>query len=179
MRYRVVKVLLPLVMLLLPMGGIAADTDKFVFDLHTSARPVADILFEDARGERFALSDFEGAYVLLNIWATWCPPCRKELPDLEALQRSLGGLPIRVIALSTDTGRLASVQRLYQELGLDMERIFIDQTGNSMTALGVYALPTTLLIDPRGQEIGRKSGPAEWNSAKAVAFFEEQLKPTP
>lgn len=176
MRYSVAKWLLRLGVMLFPMDRIAADTDKFVFDLHTSARPVADVIFEDARGERFALSDFEGAFVLLNIWATWCPPCRKELPDLEALQRSLGGQHIHVIALSTDTGRLVSVQRLYQELGLDKERIFIDQTGNSMTALGVFALPTTLLMNPQGQEMGRKSGPAEWNSAEAVAFFEKQLE---
>ena len=152
-----------------------AEGRKFVFGIHSTAKEMPEIEFEDVNGKQFTLKDFEGKYVLLNVWATWCPPCRKELPDLQGLQQQLGGNQFQVIALSTDAGRLQSVQRLYQELDLDEGGIFIDETGSAMRRLGIFAMPTTLLIDPQGQEIGRKPGPADWDSTSALTFFEEQM----
>ena len=156
-------------------GTAFAESGKFVFGIHAAAKPVPAIAFQDASGNPFTLDDFEGKYVLLNVWATWCPPCRKELPDLQGLQQELGGARFQVIALSTDAGRLADVRRLYQELGLDEANIYIDETGSAMRSLGIFAMPTTLLIDPLGQEIGRKPGPADWDSAVALEFFETQV----
>ena len=152
-----------------------AESSRFVFGMHKSAKPVPEIEFNDADGMPRTLSDFEGKYVLLNVWATWCPPCRKELPDLQRLQEQLGGDQFHVIALSTDAGRLSSVQQLYEELDLSTNEIFIDEAGSAMRSLGIFAMPTTLLIDPQGQEIGRKPGPADWDSDAAVAFFSEQM----
>ena len=156
-------------------GAALAEGGKFRFGIHSTPKEMPKIAFEDAVGTQFSLADFEEKYVLLNIWATWCPPCRKELPDLQGLQQKLGGDQFEVIALSTDTGRLANVQRLYQELGLNEEGIFIDETGSAGRSLGIFAMPTTLLIDPEGREIGRMPGPADWDSAQAVEFFTEQM----
>ena len=156
-------------------GAAFAQGGKFLFGIHSTARDVPAIAFNDASGNALILDDFEGKYVLLNIWATWCPPCRKELPDLQGLQQELGGDQFQVIALSTDAGRLANVRGLYEELGLDETQIFIDETGSTMRKLGIFAMPTTLLIDPQGKEIGRKPGPADWDSAEALAFFEAQM----
>ena len=156
-------------------GAALAEGGKFRFGIHSTPKEMPKIAFEDAVGTQLTLADFEGKYVLLNIWATWCPPCRKELPDLQGLQQKLGADQIQVIALSTDTGRLANVQRLYQELDLNDAGIFIDETGSVGRKLGIFAMPTTLLIDPQGREIGRKPGPADWDNAEAIAFFQKQL----
>lgn len=165
-----------LTVLALLSGMAHSEGDRLVLGIHAAAKDVPEITFNDVTGKPFTLADFEGQYVLLNVWATWCPPCRKELPDLQGLQQKLGGAEFQVIAMSTDAGRLESVKRLYQELNLDEGGIFIDETGSAMRALGVFAMPTTLLIEAKGREIGRKPGPADWDSAEAVAFFEEQME---
>lgn len=152
-----------------------AEGGRFSFGIHKAPKPVPEIEFIDGDGVERNLKDFEGKYVLLNVWATWCPPCRKELPDLQALQEELGGETFHVIALSTDTGKISNVRQLYDELGLDKSEIFVDETGTAMRKLGIFAMPTTLLIDPIGQEIGRKPGPADWDSEDAISFFTEQM----
>lgn len=164
-----------LTLLTLFSGTAFAEGSRFIFGIHTEAKPIPAIAFNDASGNARTLDDFKGKYILLNVWATWCPPCRKELPDLQGLQRELGGDRFQVVALSTDAGRLVNVRDLYQELDLDETSIFIDETGTAMRALGIFAMPTTLLIDPEGQEIGRKPGPADWDSAEALKFFEMQI----
>jgi thiol-disulfide isomerase/thioredoxin len=164
-----------LILFSIQSAAVLAEGGTFRFGIHSTAKKMPQIAFEDAIGTQLTLTDFKGKYVLLNIWATWCPPCRKELPDLQGLQQKLGGDMFQVIALSTDMGRLANVQRLYQELDLNEDGIFIDETGSVGRKLGVFAMPTTLLIGPEGQEIGRKPGPADWDSAQAVEFFTEQM----
>ena len=156
-------------------GTTSAQGGKFLFGIHSTAKPVPTIVFTDASENPLTLDDFKGKYVLLNVWATWCPPCRKELPELQGLQQELGGDRFQVVALSTDAGRLDNVRELYQELGLDEANIFIDETGSAMRKLGIFAMPTTLLINPQGQEIGRKPGPADWDNADALAFFKTQM----
>lgn len=107
-------------------------------------RATPELSFSDVNGVTRSLQDFRGKYVLLNVWATWCPPCRQELPSLERLQDELGGAAFQVLALSTDTGRGAAVQQPYGELGLDDAGIFIDETGSATRELGIFGMPTTL-----------------------------------
>ncbi len=153
-------------------GPSMAQDTAFDFDIHATPVVVPELLFTGADGTRHSLADYRGQYVLLNVWATWCAPCREELPTLDALQRDLGGPDFEVIALSTDTGRRSAVDRLFAEVSVGTLDPIIDDTGAAMRDLGIHALPTTLLIDRNGQEIGRKIGPADWNSPNAVAFFE-------
>lgn len=153
-----------------------AQEERFDFGMRDAPRPVPELNFTDVHGTRLSLTDFRGKYVLLNVWATWCPPCREELPSLERLQGELGGAAFQVIALSTDTGREAAVQRLYQDLDLSDSGIFIDETGSVTRDLGIFGMPTTLLIDGDGNEIGRKIGPAVWDNDAALAFFRAKIK---
>lgn len=164
------------VAVLLSAGGAGAQEARFDFRLLEAPKAVPDLNFRSIDGKALTLDDFRGRIVLLNIWATWCPPCREELPSLERLQDALGGPAFQVVALSTDTGREAAVSRLYEELGLDASGIFIDETGSAMRDLGVFGLPTTLLIDADGNEVGRKIGPAVWDNAAALAFFRARVE---
>lgn len=158
-------------LILLTTGIAQAQEERFDFGMRDAPKVAPDLNFTDASGTRLSLADFRGKFVLLNVWATWCPPCREELPSLERLQAELSGAAFQVIALSTDTGRNAAVQRLYKDLDLSKSSIFIDETGSAMRDLGIFGMPTTLLFDGDGNEIGRKIGPAVWDNAAALGFF--------
>ena len=113
--------------------------------------------------------------VLLNVWATWCVPCRKEMPTLDRLQARLGGKDFLVIALSIDREGVAPVKRFYQELGLEKLAIYVDPSGKGSQALAIPGVPTTLLIDRQGREIARKMGPAEWDGQEMLSLVEQTM----
>ena len=139
--------------------------------MHDSPKPLPEIQFENGQGEGMSLADFRGKVVLLNIWATWCAPCRREMPTLDRLQAELGGPDFQVVALSLDRKGLPIVQEFYKELGLETLPIYVDESGKAQRALSVLGLPTTLLLDRDGNEIGRLLGPAEWDSSEMVSFI--------
>jgi thiol-disulfide isomerase/thioredoxin len=141
------------------------------FALHESPRPVAEIQFANGQGEAMSLADFHGKVVLLNIWATWCVPCRREMPTLDRLQAELGGPDFEVVALSIDRKGLPAVQQFYEEIGLATLPVYVDQSGSAQRSLRVLGIPTTLLVDRAGNEIGRLAGPAEWDSPEMVSFI--------
>ena len=171
-RYLLVTALAALV---LATGETQAQDARFDFAMRDTPKATPDLSFADVDGKPLSLQDFRGKLVLLNVWATWCPPCRKELPSLARLQGELGGTAFQVLMLSTDTGRETAVRRLFGELALDDSGIFIDATGSATRDLGVFGMPTTLLLDGDGNEIGRKIGPAAWDSAAALSFFRELI----
>lgn len=138
-------------------------------------RELPDISFSDWDGRAMKLSSFRGKVVLLNVWATWCPPCLKEMPALDRLQSKLGGAGFEVVALSIDRGGPSVVRRFYEEVGLKSLRLYIDQSGKALPALGVNGVPATLLIDRETREIGRKIGPAEWDSPEIVTLIQGYL----
>ncbi|WP_299843648.1 TlpA disulfide reductase family protein [uncultured Jannaschia sp.] len=152
-------------------GPSMAEEAAFDFDMHETPIAVPDLQFADEAGSVRTLDDYRGKYVVVNVWATWCAPCREELPTLDALQRSIGGPAFEVIALSTETGRRPAVERLFTELSITDLEALIDISGSTMRDLGAYALPATVLIDRTGQEMGRKIGPADWDSPAAIEFF--------
>lgn len=108
----------------------------------------------DGDGRDLTLADFEGRVVLLNIWATWCPPCREEMPTLDALQARLGGSDFHVLPLSIDRAGLEPVRRFYRETGIRNLDLYIAEDTRAMLALAVVGLPTTILIDRIGRERG-------------------------
>ena len=145
---------------------------------------VADLKFVDGTGKPVSLSDFRGRPLLLNIWATWCLPCRKEMPSLDRLQAKFDPQKFLVLPLSIDRGGIPAVEKFYEGLGLKSLGIYIDQTGTALNQLGLLGIPATLLINPEGREVGRKLGPAEWDSAEVAAVLREHLalpaaEPTP
>jgi thiol-disulfide isomerase/thioredoxin len=141
------------------------------FAMHESPRPLPDIHFENGQGEAMSLAELRGKVVLLNIWATWCAPCRREMPTLERLQAELGGADFELVALSIDRSGLAVVKEFYEELGLQELGMYIDSSGKASRELSALGVPTTLLIDREGNELGRLAGPAEWDSSEMVTFI--------
>lgn len=141
----------------------------------SSPRAIADVAFEDAAGREHALAEFRGKSVLLNIWATWCGPCRNEMPALDRLQAQLGGDDFQVVALSIDRGGVAAVKSFYDEIDIKALAIFVDPTAEAQARLGIVGVPTTLLVDPAGREVARYTGPVEWDQPGVVATIRRYL----
>lgn len=147
----------------------------FSFTLLEKSRPLPEIRFVDGDGRALTLADFRGRMVLLNIWATWCGPCRREMPTLDRLQAKLGGSDFEVLALSIDLQGVPIVKAFYEELGLEALRVYVDAFANARRDLGVVGIPTTLLVDRKGDEIGRLIGPSEWDSPEMISFLRERI----
>jgi len=141
-----------------------------------AAQPVPDIRFQDGDEKPLALSQFRGKVVLLNVWATWCAPCRKEMPALDRLQQKLGGPDFQVLALSLDSGGPAVVRQFYDEIGIRALGIYVDSTMEATGKLRALGVPTTLLLDREGRERWRKTGPAEWDSPEIVEALRAKLR---
>lgn len=141
------------------------------FALHDTPQPVANVRYDKEDGSRGDMEDFRGKVILVNVWATWCVPCREEMPTLDALQAELGSDDFEVVALSIDRAGPPVVRRFYDEIGVTNLKMYVDQTMLSMTALRAVGLPTTILINAQGQELGRLVGPAEWDNPKMVSFL--------
>ena len=148
-----------------------------------------DLELEDDKGDSLRLSDFRGKIILLNVWATWCAPCRKEMPTLDRLQAAIGESDFQVVPLSVDTGGLEKVRTFFaasdiEHLGIYLDRGSVEVAGSgimgmpvsvSKQSLGVIGVPTTILINRKGEEIGRLIGPAQWDSPEMAAFIRERL----
>ncbi|OGA98295.1 MAG: hypothetical protein A3E79_13770 [Burkholderiales bacterium RIFCSPHIGHO2_12_FULL_61_11] len=164
-----------------PAGAAVADSGSnkaaFIFNIHPQPRALPNIRFADGSGRAMALQDFRGKFVLLNIWATWCPPCRQEMPTLDRLQAQLGGPDFEVVALSIDQGQqsLYLVQEFYRQSAVKSLAIYLDSSGGASRDMGAAGLPTTLLIDRQGRELGRKIGLAEWDSPEVIDLIRGYL----
>jgi len=133
--------------------------------------PAPEIAFTDMAGAPLSLASFKGKVVLLNYWATWCAPCVEEMPSLERLHARLGGGDFAVLAISVDRQGLEIVQPFVERIGLKQLPIYLDRSGASMRAFTVRGLPTTMLIDRDGREVGRLEGMANWESPAAEALI--------
>lgn len=151
---------------LLGATGTASAQGIVPFSVHPTPRPLPEIAFRDKDGKDLLLSNFKGRVILLNIWATWCTPCRREMPTLDRLQAQLGGPDFEVVALSIDRAGVEKVKPFFAEIGVRQLKIYIDQRSAVTSRLAVVGLPTTLLIDREGREVWRYVGPAEWDDGE-------------
>ena len=133
-------------------------------------RPMQNLPFNSDNGET-SLSAFKGKTVLMNLWATWCVPCREEMPTLDALQAKLGGPGFEVVPLSVDRAGPEVVRKFYAEIGIRNLGLYIDASMRASFDLAAVGLPTTLLIDGEGRELGRLVGPAEWDAPEMIDFL--------
>ena len=145
----------------------------------TSGLKLPDLAFQDAAGQPLSLQHWRGRTVLLNLWATWCVPCRKEMPALDALQQRLGGPGFEVVAVNIDTRDPDKPKAWLKALGVEKLAYYADpdaKTFQDLKAIGrAFGMPTTLLVDPQGCEIGTIAGPAEWASDDAIKLIQAAL----
>ncbi|MCA8289428.1 TlpA family protein disulfide reductase [Burkholderia vietnamiensis] len=146
--------------------------------IHPRPRELGTLRFADDKGTATSLSAFRGRVVLLNVWATWCLPCRDEMPTLDRLQAALGGPSFEVVAVSLDAGGLPAVQAFFREIGVKHLRPYLD-TFHDVAALASTGIPLTLLIDRSGREVGRKLGPATWDDPQMLRLIRRYLPATP
>jgi len=132
------------------------------------------ISLADTNGHSVELSELRGKLVLVNLWATWCEPCLREMPSLERLQSRLGER-IAVLAVSEDRGGNKTVEPFIAKLGLKSVKIYIDPKSEVGHAFGARGLPTSFLIDREGKVLGRVEGAAEWDSPKILGVLEPLL----
>jgi thiol-disulfide isomerase/thioredoxin len=154
-------------------GSSAADA--FAFTFRDPPRSLPPLRFEDGAGKPLSLGDFHGRPVILNLWATWCVPCRHEMPALGRLQADFDKSGLIVLPLSIDRRGAPAVRQFYRDLGLAALGVYIDRSGMAAGDLGAVGLPTTLLIDREGREVGRKIGPAEWDSPQIAVLLRDRL----
>ena len=152
------------------------DMAKLV--VHKAPRDRIDETFRDLYGNPLTLADYSGKVVLLNIWATWCPPCRAEMPSLDRLAGEMEGPDFALIALSTDRGGVEQVAQFYDDYLIDNLDIMHDRSGNFARQAGVLGLPVTLILDRQGREIARLLGDADWASPEARAILRRIIEMT-
>ncbi|MEN3952379.1 TlpA disulfide reductase family protein [Iodidimonas sp. SYSU 1G8] len=154
---------------LTPSGEVAA------FKPAADPKPVPATAFKGAGDREVTLADFKGKTVLLNFWATWCAPCKVEMPSLDRLQTQLGGDDFEVVTLSSDRAGKRAVDPYFAEAGLTALKPYYDPKNAVGMAMGVTGLPTTILIDAQGRELGRMLGDAEWDSPEAIALVKQAM----
>lgn len=159
---------------LAPAARADAFSQKFVPG--GSQQPVSVVNFEDGHGRSLSLKDFSGRYVLLHLWASWCAPCVKEMPALEALRNKFNNRQFEIVALSEDHEGAAAAQAFYQRRGIQYMPVFVDRSGRAPALLHAEGLPTTIFINPSGTEYGRIAGEADWASPEALQFIQSWLK---
>ena len=151
-------------------GEIAA------LSLATQPRPLPELSFDAPGGAKASLADFKGQTVLLNLWASWCVPCRQEMPALDRLQGLRGSKDFAVVAVNVDTARLDRLPAFLKETGIVNLKLYTDGTASAFQTLKqagkVIGLPTTILIGKDGCEIGTMAGPAQWDSQDALTLID-------
>jgi len=142
-----------------------------------------DLAFKDAEGRERTLKDWQGRTVLLNLWATWCVPCRKEMPALDALQTRLGGPDFEVVAINIDTRDPQKAHAFLKETGVIHLAYYADPSAKVFQELKLagkaFGMPTTLIVDRSGCEIGEMAGPAEWAGADGLKLVSAALQSSP
>jgi len=147
----------------------SGDMAKLI--VHPAPRDRNEETFRDLYGNPISLADYSGKVVLVNIWATWCPPCRAEMPSLDDLAGEMEGPGFALIALSTDRAGVERVAQFYEDYLIENLEVMNDRSGNFGRQAGVLGLPVTLILDREGREIGRVMGEADWNSPEAKAII--------
>jgi thiol-disulfide isomerase/thioredoxin len=145
------------------------------FQLAKAQKPLPDLAFNDADDKPLTLADYKGKIVLLNFWATWCGPCVKEMPSLDRLQAEMGKERFVVLPLSLDGPTRQKVAPFYEDKKLSHLGVYFDKGRKAMQALDISILPTSILVDAQGREIGRLEGEADWDKPEALALMKSAV----
>jgi thiol-disulfide isomerase/thioredoxin len=149
----------------------AAEGDMRKLTFHDAPDPLPDIAVIDADGGEVDLADYRGNHVVLNFWATWCAPCRHEMPTLSALDSHFAGRPVEVVTVATGRNSPQGIRRFFDEIGVENLPEYRDPSQALARQMGILGLPITVILDPEGREIARLRGDADWASASAKAVL--------
>lgn len=149
------------------------EGDMLKLQLGVNRGSMVPFIHED--GSEMTLADYEGQYVLLNFWATWCAPCRKEMPHLSEVQAEMGGDDFQVVTVATGSNQRPAMERFLAEIGVDNLPLHTDNNSALARDMGVVGLPVTILLDPQGFEIARLIGDADWASENAKEILRELM----
>lgn len=175
------RLLLSLVLYIALALGANADTsgladlragDMRKLTVHPEVWEVSARPFLTQDGSEMTLQDYEGKFILLNFWATWCAPCRHEMPTLSELETLYGGDTFKVVTVATGRNKPQAMEKFFQDIGVDNLPLHRDPTQGLARDMAVLGLPVTVIIDPQGDEIARLRGDANWSSPEARAVIE-------
>lgn len=131
--------------------------------------------FTGRDGEELSFADFKGRVVLVNFWATWCAPCVHEMPDLNRLQKAIGGSSFQVITMSLDRQGYQVIDPFFEDAGIDSLEAYLDRSNKLSLEVGATGLPTSILLDKNGRIIARVVGPLEWDGPTAIEFIQKAI----
>ena len=149
------------------------DMKKLQF--HPAPKPVPAIAFDTENGGSAQLADYKGKLVVVNFWATWCAPCRKEMPMLDALQDELGGEAFEVVTIATGRNAPQAMRAFFEEIGVKHLPLHRDPNSALARGMGVLGLPVTVILSPEGVEVARLTGDADWSSDSAKAILRAMM----
>lgn len=158
------------------LAGLATG-ELAALSVHKQGKAAAPVGFIDADGKARNLKEWTGRTVLVNLWATWCAPCKFEMPALDELQGALGGEDFEVVAINLDVGGPDKGKAFYEETGIANLAYFHDPKGKVFREINAIGMPTTLILDEAGCEIARLAGPAEWASRDARELLKAAIRP--
>ena len=150
-----------------------AARDAGLTKLTDAVQPVPDVQFTDAEGKQVSLADWKGKALLVNFWATWCAPCREEMPSLDALQAQRGGEDFAVLTIAAGRNPPPAIRKFMDETGVKNLPMLTDERMALARGMGVLAMPVTILIDAEGNEVARMIGDADWASPAALAVVDQ------
>ncbi|MFD1343524.1 TlpA disulfide reductase family protein [Litorisediminicola beolgyonensis] len=155
----------------------AGDMKKLNF--HSEPKDAGSAGFTDFDGAELSLAEYEGKWVLLNFWATWCAPCRKEMPQLAELQERLGGDDFEVLTIATGRNPPPAMKSFFDEIGVTNLPLHRDPNSALAREMAVLGLPVTVILNPEGQEVARLQGDADWASEDALAVLDALMETAP
>lgn len=158
-------------------GSIGGDVAAFI--IAEREQNLADVTFNDTDGNAKTFADFEGKITFVNLWATWCAPCRAEMPSIERLTKKMAGDDFAVVAISVDSGDDLKPKKFYDEIGLTQLPFYHDGTMGAFKSFQkkslALGLPATVILDKKGGVLGKLNGPAEWDSPDAIKLIEAAI----
>ncbi len=149
------------------------EMEKLV--IHKERKKIPELTVQTSKDLNFTINKKDGKVLVLNFWATWCVPCREEMPALQILEEKLGGNNFSVITIATGRNSQSAILEFFQENSITSLTLFRDPRGELASSMGIFGLPTTVIVDQHGQEVARLIGGANWASKSAIDIFQNIL----